>query len=129
MSQKLSVLVQVDLDGHHVTIRVTGTLTMISQQGLPPLIRRARTLTPGIRVTVDLTMLTRVEAAAVGLLHEALDEAEPTGQGGQVHLLWPEPTAAARTGMASHPDAQAGAGPAVPSSSALSLEPVPAVTA
>ena len=69
-----------------------------------------------------------MEAAAVGLIHEALDEAELTGQGGPVHLLWPEPTAGARTGMASPPDAQAGAAPAVPPS-ALSLEPVVAVTA
>lgn len=122
MTQKLSVLVQVDLDGHHVTIKVTGTLTTISQQGLHPLIRRARTLTPGIQVTVDLTKLTRVDAAAVESLREALDEAASTGQGGPVHLLWPEPTAAA----VPHRDAPAVAAPPSP---ALSLQPAGTVPA
>ena len=126
MTQKLSVLVQVDLDGHHVTIKVTGTLTTLSQQGLHPLIRRARTLTPGIEVTVDLTKLTRVEAAAVESLREALNATDSIGQGGPVHLLDPEPTAAALAATAAHPVAPAGA---APSSPVLSLEPAGTVPA
>ncbi len=89
MPPKLSVLVQVDLDTPRVIIKVTGALTAVSQQGLYPLIRRARTLIPGIRVTVDLTGVLRVEAAGARLLQEALHHAELTGRGAPVQVLWP----------------------------------------
>ncbi|MGX5359798.1 hypothetical protein [Kocuria sp. KH4] len=89
---KLSVAVQVDLDGRHVTIRVTaGALTVLSQQGLHAVIRRARTLTPATTVTVDLSALSRVEASAVGLLRQALEEPGRTGRGGAVRLVLPAP--------------------------------------
>ncbi|MGX5358136.1 hypothetical protein [Kocuria sp. KH4] len=88
---KLSVAVQVDLDGRHVTIRVTaGALTALSQQGLHAVIRRARTLTPGVHVAVDLSTLSEVEASAVRLLHEALEDPGRTGRGGAVRLVLPE---------------------------------------
>lgn len=94
MSPMLSVLVQVDLDDRRVIIKVTGALTTVSQQGLYPLIRRARALTPGIDVTVDLTGLARFEASAARLLQEALQHVELTGRGAQVQLLLPRPSSA-----------------------------------
>lgn len=94
MSPKLSVLVQVDLDDRRVIIKVTGALTTVSQQGLYPLIRRARALTPGIAVTVDLTGLALFEASAARLLQEALHHVELTGRGAPVRLLLPHPPSA-----------------------------------
>ena len=106
MSPKLSVAVQVDLDGRHVTLRVTaGALTVLSQQGLHAVIGRARTLTPATTVTVDLSTLSRVEASAVGLLRQALEDPGRTGRGGVVRLVMP---IAARTAAIG-----AGTGPAV----------------
>lgn len=90
MSSKLSVAVQVDLDGRHVTIKVTaGALTPLSQQGLHAVIRRARTLTPGIAVTVDLTALTHMDASAVRVLRQALEDPGRTGRGAAVRLVLP----------------------------------------
>lgn len=99
MSPKLSVLVQVDLDDRRVIIKVTGALTTVSQQGLYPLIRRARALTPGLEVTVDLTGLARFEATGARLLQEALHDAELTGRGAHVRLLFPPSSPPASTGV------------------------------
>ena len=73
MDHKLSVLVQVDLDGRYVRLLVTGCLTEDSQHALHPLIRRARTLIPPVTVSVDLTAAEHVEAAAVEQLRRATD--------------------------------------------------------
>lgn len=73
MHHKLSVLVQVDLDGRHVRLVVTGCLTEINHRALCPVVRRARTLVPGIAVIVDVTSAHHVEPAAVDLLRWAAE--------------------------------------------------------
>ena len=65
MHHKLSVLVQVDLDGRHVRLVVTGCLTEVSHRALGPLVRRARTLVPGIAVVVDATAALHVARSGV----------------------------------------------------------------
>ncbi|MFF0945107.1 STAS domain-containing protein [Kocuria sp. CPCC 205300] len=107
MSPKLFVLVHVDPDDRRVIIKVAGALTTVSQQGMYPLIRRARALTPGIEVTVDLTGLTRFEAAGARLLQEALHRAELTGRGAHVRLLLPQPSPTAITGAGAPDGAEA----------------------
>lgn len=91
MTHKLSVTVQVALDGKALRVLVTGCLTAASQRALHPLIRRARTLTPGIHVTVDCTGAHHVEAAAVGLLRAATDHDEAAEMLRPVEFLFPEP--------------------------------------
>jgi hypothetical protein len=73
MHHKLSVLVQVDLDGRHVRLVVSGCLTEVNHRALCPVIRRARTLVPGIAVVVDVTTAHPVEPAAVELLRWAAE--------------------------------------------------------
>ena len=73
MHHKLSVLVQVDLDGRHVRLVVTGCLTEVNHRALCPVVRRARTLVPGIAVIVDATSAHHVEPAAVDLLRWAAE--------------------------------------------------------
>ena len=108
MSHKLSVAVQVDLDGRHVTLRVTaGALTVLSQQGLHTVIGRARTLTPATTVTVDLSTLSRVEASAVGLLRQALEDPGRTGRGGVVRLVMPIAARTAAIGAGTGPEVAA----------------------
>ncbi|GEO95952.1 hypothetical protein [Kocuria turfanensis] len=80
MDHKLSVLVQVDLDGRYVRLLVTGCLTEANQHALHPLIRRARTLIPPVTVSVDLTAAEHVEGSAVGQLRTAVDH-DPTLEG------------------------------------------------
>lgn len=67
-SPKISVVAVIDLDGRHVRLIVTGRLTVNTQSALHPLIRRARALTPFIRVVVDLTGAQIAEEAAVEAL-------------------------------------------------------------
>jgi hypothetical protein len=87
---KSAVAVQVDPDGRHMTIRVTaGALTALSQQGLHAVVGRARTLTPGVQVAVDLSTLLEVEASAVRLLHGAPEDPGRTGRGGAVRPVLP----------------------------------------
>lgn len=108
MSPKLSVAVQVDLDGRHVTLRVTaGALTVLSQQGLHAVIGRARTLTPATTVTVYLSTLSRVEASAVGLLRQALEDPGRTGRGGVVRLVMPIAARTAAIGAGTGPEVAA----------------------
>ena len=89
MDHKLSVTVQVDLDGKNVRVLVTGCLTELSQRALHPLILRARTLTPDIRVTVDLSGAQHVEALGVDLLRQAVGHDGP--RQGPVRLVLPDP--------------------------------------
>lgn len=74
---KLSVLVQIDLDGRHVTLVVTGLLTGTNQQALAPLAVRARALFPESDVTVNLHQAHEAEPAAVDLLRWSLDDVQP----------------------------------------------------
>lgn len=103
MSHKLSVTVQIDLDGKSVRIVVTGCVTEASQRALPPLIRRARNLTPGVQVTVDLSGAQHIEASGVDLLRWAIDHDRPLR--GPVQLLVPAPDA--RPSAAAHGTATA----------------------
>ncbi len=89
MDHKLSVLVQIDLDGAYVTLAVTGCLTEANQHALHPLIRRARALIPPVTVSVDLTASGHVEANAVDLLRWAIDHDEPADGASPVELLLP----------------------------------------
>ncbi|MFF0989292.1 hypothetical protein [Kocuria nitroreducens] len=73
MHHKPSVLVQVDLDGRHIRLVVSGCVTELNHRALCPLVRRARTLVPGIAVVVDLTTAHHVEPAAVDLLRWAAE--------------------------------------------------------
>ena len=73
MDHKLSVLVQIDLDGRSVRLVVTGCLTELNHHVLHPVIRRARTLLPPVTVTVDLTAAKHIEEIAVDLLCWATD--------------------------------------------------------
>lgn len=73
MHHKMSVLVQVDLDGRHVRLVVTGCVTEVNHRALCPLIRRARNLVPGTTVVVDLTSAHHVESTAVDLLRWATE--------------------------------------------------------
>ncbi len=100
MDHKLSVLVQVDLDGHDVRLFVTGCLTEVNQHALYPLIRRARTLIPPVTVSVDLTAAEHVEAIAVDPLRWAVDHDAGMEGASPVELLTP-------TGLPDHPPAPA----------------------
>lgn len=89
MDHKLSVLVQIDLDGAYVRLAVTGCLTEANQHVLYPLIHRARTLIPPVTVSVELTAAAHVEAAAVDLLRWAIDHDETPDGASPVELLVP----------------------------------------
>jgi hypothetical protein len=91
VDHKLSVTVQVALDGQKVRISAGGCLTRLSQSGLHPLIRRARGLAPGVQVTVDLTGTRHVEAIGVELLRWAVDHDVPDHHGPAVEIVVPEP--------------------------------------
>ncbi|PLC10842.1 hypothetical protein AUQ48_16090 [Kocuria flava] len=91
MDHKLSVLVQVDLDGAYVRLVVTGCLTEANQHVLYPLVRRARTLIPPVTVTVDLTTAEQVEEGALDLLRWALEHDDTAPAAGPVEVLVPGP--------------------------------------
>ncbi|MEF3121718.1 hypothetical protein [Kocuria flava] len=90
MDHKLSVLIQIDLDGAYVRLAVTGCLTEANQHVLYPLIRRARALIPPVTVHVDLTAAAHLEPAAVDLLRWGIDHDEPLDGAGPVQLLLPQ---------------------------------------
>jgi hypothetical protein len=90
VDHKLSVLVQVDLDGAYLRLVVTGCLTEENQHVLHPLVRRARTLIPPVTVSVDLTAAGHVEAIAVDLLRWAVDHDDTPDGAGTVELLVPD---------------------------------------
>ncbi|MFF0990261.1 hypothetical protein [Kocuria nitroreducens] len=89
MDHKLSVLVQIDLNGTYVRLTVTGCLTEANQHVLYPLIRRARTLITPVAVSVDLTAAGHVEPTAVDLLRWAFDHDETRDGSSPVELLVP----------------------------------------
>lgn len=90
MEPKLSVVVRVDLDAHQVRIVVTGHLTGLNQQGLHPLMRRASTLTPGLRMVVDCSAAVLTDPAVLDLLREAA-HGTAAGPQGEVEFLFPTP--------------------------------------
>jgi hypothetical protein len=77
MNPKLSVLVQIDLDGQQVTLDVTGTLTETNQQVLPPLIHRARTTFPEAGLSVNLHRARLGDPAAIDALAGNLQDDSP----------------------------------------------------
>jgi len=95
MNPKLSVLVQVDLEGRHLTLAVTGTLTETNQQALPPLVQRARAAFPHAQLTVDLNHARLAGNTAVELLRRGLlDQAPANGSSGRrpVQITAPAPS-------------------------------------
>lgn len=91
MEPKLSVVIRIELDAHRVRIVVTGRLTGLNQQALHLLIDRARTLTPGARVVIDLSSAVIAEPAGLELLREAVNHAPLAGPIGTVDFLLPIP--------------------------------------
>ncbi len=63
-SEKLSVVVRVDVDGEQIQIAATGRVTTASLQGLYPVVQRTRSLGGGLGVEMDLTEAT-VDAEAL----------------------------------------------------------------
>lgn len=63
-SDKLSVVVRVDVDGEQIQIAATGRVTTLSLQGLYPVVQRTRSLGGGLGVEMDLTEAT-VDADAL----------------------------------------------------------------
>ena len=89
MHHKPSVLVQVDLDGRHVRLVVTGRVTEVSHRALCPVVRRARTLVPGIAVIVDVTSAHHVEPEAVDLLRWAVEHEDAVQDTPPVEFVLP----------------------------------------
>jgi hypothetical protein len=77
MRNKLSVLVQIDLDGRQVTLAVTGSLTAANQQVLVPLVARALIAFPEAEVTVDLHGTQEAESSAIDILRWSLEAVQP----------------------------------------------------
>lgn len=88
MQRKISVLVEVDLDGRYVRVDVAGALTRANQQALHSVLRRARTALPAARVGVDLTCVHELEPATVDLLRGTVEHDAELGEA--VEILVPE---------------------------------------
>ncbi|WP_423182927.1 hypothetical protein [Arthrobacter sp. NyZ413] len=54
-SDRLSVVVRVDLDGEQIQIAATGHVTSSSLQGLYPIVQRTSRLADGLGIEVDLS--------------------------------------------------------------------------
>lgn len=89
MHHKPSVLVRVDLHSRHVRLVVTGCVTELNHRALCPLVRRARTLVPGIAVVVDLAAAQHVEPAAVELLRWSAEHEDAVRGTPAVEFLLP----------------------------------------
>lgn len=88
---KISVLADIDVDGTYVNPVVTGHLTETNQQGLHPLIRRARALAPHGSIRADPRGAENVEDNAVESLRWAIDHKHDTGPAaGSVDILLPD---------------------------------------
>jgi hypothetical protein len=57
-SDKLSVVVRVDVDGEQIQIAATGRVTALSLQGLYPVVQRTKSLGGGLGVEMDLSQAT-----------------------------------------------------------------------
>jgi hypothetical protein len=66
-SDKLSVVVRVDVDGEQIQIAATGRVTTLSLQGLYPVVQRTKSLGGGLGVEMDLSQAT-IDADALALL-------------------------------------------------------------
>ncbi|MEV7662774.1 hypothetical protein [Paenarthrobacter sp. NPDC089316] len=66
-TEKLSVVVRVDVDGEQIQIAATGRVTTSSLQGLYPVVQRTKSLGGGLNVEMDLSEAT-VDTDALGEL-------------------------------------------------------------
>ncbi|WP_454808993.1 hypothetical protein [Paenarthrobacter nitroguajacolicus] len=66
-SDKLSVVVRVDVDGEQIQIAATGRVTTLSLQGLYPVVQRTKSLGGGLGVEMDLSQAT-IDADALAQL-------------------------------------------------------------
>lgn len=66
-SDKLSVVVRVDVDGEQIQIAATGRVTTSSLQGLYPVVQRTKGLGGGLGVEMDLSEAT-IDADALDQL-------------------------------------------------------------
>lgn len=57
-SDKLSIVVRVDVDGEQIQIAATGRVTTLSLQGLYPVVQRTKSLGRGLGVEMDLSQAT-----------------------------------------------------------------------
>ena len=87
MDHNLSVVVQVDLEDRCVHLVVTGRLTERNHRGLPPLVRRARTVLPDAAVLIDLAGAQHVEKAGLELLRWFIDHDGDLAGSAPVHVL------------------------------------------
>ncbi|MFK0007498.1 hypothetical protein ACIQTZ_10620 [Paenarthrobacter sp. NPDC090520] len=81
-SEKLSVVVRVDVDGEQIQIAATGHVTTSSIQGLYPVVQRTKSLGGGLDVEMDLS-----EAIVDA---DALDELQVYSELYEVPLRLPE---------------------------------------
>ncbi len=87
-THRLSVLLRLDVDGAAVCLAVTGCLTVRSQQVLPGIVDRSRSLcSSGSVVVIDLTGAGHIEGSALRAVHRAIREAPA---GGRVEFRLPE---------------------------------------
>lgn len=105
LDPKLSVLVRVDPHGQHLHLVVTGCLTAANQQGLHPVIDRARTLIPAAEVLVDLRSCAPVEPVAVELLRAGIVQQRTDRAGATVEIVLPDPQTVAATAPVQRPGA------------------------
>ena len=106
MSHKLSVTVQVDLEGTYCRLVVAGCLTETNQQALRPLVRRARALPIGGHVVVDLASARLVDTAALDLLRCGIDDDGVAHRTEPVQFLLPEPPPVGITFRPAVPEAE-----------------------
>lgn len=90
MNHRLSITVRVDPDHSTIQFAVRGCLTEDSHPTLLSLIRRARTLTPSGRISVDLTGTRHIEAAGLHRLRAAIAHDETDRLSQPVLLVVPE---------------------------------------
>jgi hypothetical protein len=90
MAGSLGIVVYIDLDGHHVLLEITGSLTARTQCALYPVIRRARLFNGGVPVTVDLRRTHVPDPCATDLLRWVVTDDTEVVWAGPVLVLDPD---------------------------------------
>lgn len=94
-TDKLTVLVRVDLDGAWARVAAQGHVTTQSVQGLYPVMKRANSLVAGLTLEIDLTRA-QTEPDALELLnacsrsHHLPAEVDPNQSEYRINILAPE---------------------------------------
>lgn len=94
-TDKLTVLVRVDLDGAWARVAAQGHVTTQSVQGLYPVMKRANSLVAGLTLEIDLTHA-QTEPDALELLnacsrsHHLPAEVDPNQSEYRISILAPE---------------------------------------